>query len=182
MKLFTENRKEAERELRRYENRLFIIGTGVAAFGLWTFLRFIMECYTENGLIQQIIDNLDFSDLELETDQLYTIIIVVMLVIAFFIAAMQFDIGLSARKDITQPKKKRIAYLILNSIYILFYIYNLQDTIIYMNTYYPAWDEKFDAILEMLINLTVVLTMVELEISAIYVKVTRKRLAQTEVN
>ena len=177
---------DMSRELRRHENRLIMIGSGVSAFALWTVIRFIVECHSERDTIREIILTMEMEDSGIDNETLYAIIMVLLVIFLIFITGMQIIIGISARKDGLRKKKKnnkeRRGYIVLNMLYILGYIFTMEDNFANFTDYYKDFETILDASIDAIINITVLMTMVELEISAFYVKFARKKLAQKEAN
>ena len=63
-----------KRELRRYENRLTVIGTGIMALDIWSLIKEVMTVINDKNYFHALIDDPDMSPL------LYDIIVVVIIV------------------------------------------------------------------------------------------------------
>ncbi len=116
-----------EREIRRNQSNLIILGTGIIAFGAWTIVRFLftyfmqldyLKAYTGN----EIKSNLLAGSKAVVTDEMIntflTIVLVAILAILVVDIILRLFVGLSARKE-GRGNKKGYGYLIAAVILII---------------------------------------------------------------
>ena len=97
--------------IRKLENNLLTLGTGIIVFSLWSFIRAGMSIFVfdELKLTEEIPDNLHF------------IVYVIIIVFATLMFLFEFYIGYSARKE-SKSSKKHITYLICAGIMLFLYL------------------------------------------------------------
>ena len=166
--MFTnQNNTSPERELRRYENRLISIGTGIAAFGIWSVIRFIMTLMLDT---EETFKRLDFG-IDSASEMIVFLIITFIVLLLLFLAHLH--IGISARKEGLGGRGKW-GYLIFTVIFLLFYLWAVSEDVRNMDEYYNGF---FDCIIETAIDCTVTITLVEILYAAITVRCLRRKLS-----
>ena len=103
---------------RRLENNLMTVGTGVAAFGVWALVKYILTAFVLN---EEIEDSMEPSSLKV----IY--IFVFSLTLLDFL--MRCFIGFSARAE-GKGKNKGVFYLVITVLLILIYAFNIVVEII----------------------------------------------------
>lgn len=145
--------------LRRYQNLLILSGTGSIFFGFWTVIKSIMTFLTQSDLMNTIIG-------EDANDPFYvTIGYVFVILILLWILMLRVYIGLCARSE-GYGKKKRWFYLVVAILMLAFDIYFFMG----FNFNSPVYTSVFDIIVSMIVDLTSMITLAEMIISAFIVK------------
>lgn len=149
-------------QIRRLENNLYTIGTGIIALSAWSFIKVIMQTLIH---LDQFI-NTDLSVLE------KALAIGFVWILTAIICLLYTYIGFSARSE-GKGKKKRIGYLVITVIAIL-----LEVITLYYETaliFYDDWDFSLNSLITLLIDATSVVLMIEMTVSSIRIRMLKKR-------
>ena len=160
-----------QRELRRYENRLVVIGTGVACIGLWSLIRVMLSLFLESWIMDMMKEEAESEGLLGEV----IMAVLVLLVVTMTVGAHLF-IGLSARSE-GFGKHSGWLYLVVTILTIVTYVYGMWDGI---NTFDEYYSDPFEGVISLLIDASVVTTMAEMSHAAIRVKLYRRKLKMME--
>lgn len=163
---------------RKIRSRLGISAFGVMAFAVWSIIRTILQMFfgttptlneVNNGVAAQTIEA------QVDDSVIVLILVVVLTVLAVEIALRLF-IGLSARAE-SKGKKKSIVYIILAGLFIPFYV----TIIIYsfQNSNYLE-SNVFDNIISIILDITSLISFIELFVSAIMLRRMRKKYVDIE--
>ena len=144
---------------RRLENNLMTVGTGVAAFGVWAFVKYILTAFVLN---EEIEDSMEPSRLKV----IY--IFVFSLTLLDFL--MRCFIGFSARAE-GKGKNKGVFYLVITVLLILIYAFNIVVEIIGYITFPPA---LLTMVVTLLIDVTSAAMLVELFVSSVKLRKLRR--------
>lgn len=151
-----------QREIRRYSDYLVSIGTGVALFGIWTVVRMIMGIILER---ETIIGEMQ-GDVELSKSLIFITISAILVLLSLFILSIHMYIGLSARSEGLGLKKKN-GYLIATVVYTVIYCIGIISEILFFQGYFK---NVIDGVVTIIIDITMLITFVELMINAIRVR------------
>ncbi|MBR2086878.1 MAG: hypothetical protein IJ906_07060 [Oscillospiraceae bacterium] len=155
----------SERELRRCRDHLASIGTGILMFGAWSVIKLNMELFVSK-----------WDALETLPQEKRWIGVLILLVIDSFLSltilAWNLFVGLSARSE-GRKGRKHVLYLVLAAGMIVLYIPTLIGEI-------EDFSDRFDnlgmGIVTVYIDLTIIVTLIELEYAAIKSKILQKKL------
>ena len=140
-----------ETTIRRLNDHIYTLGTGVIAFAAWTLLKFTLYCTVyQNVLVEEMR-----VDLPADSSVLQVTIIAVWIIV-FLDALFQCLIGFSARAD-GKGRRKSVFYIVLIGLFV-----TVQTGVLY-------------AIITLFIDGTSLVIMVELLVCAVRVRILRKR-------
>lgn len=160
---------------RKNADNLIILGTGVIVFGFWSIVK----------IVAQFALNISFYDESLVDDMdPIGIIFVTVFVILFYAGdmAIRLIVGLGARaegRDVQKRKKRRPrkTYLVFNVWLILFSIISV---IIAVNVFITSDALTFNNMISLFMELSSLIILLELFISALYVRKYRREHKETE--
>ncbi len=161
-----DNNSSVRRELRRYENRLTVIGAGVMALDVWSLIKMIMTFIGTKDYLTQLTGDPEMKGIDL------AVFLVVFAAVLLFFLWIQFYIGLSARRE-GFGRKKGYGYLVLTVLYIGIYIISIIMSITDFQTVYAS---AFDGAVTMLIDTITTITMTEMVYASVRVKQFRRML------
>lgn len=110
-----------EKEIRRYQNTLIIIGTGVIAFGIWSVCRTLISVFINRDDITAMVIE---GETGLTSLAVLITFYVFMLIYLVLDLALRFFVGFSARQEGKGVKKGK-AYLIAAAFIIAGSVINL---------------------------------------------------------
>lgn len=149
--------------IRRLENNLMTIGSGVIAFGFWSFIKFVLSVLVLGN------DYLNIQDRE--DTKIFT---VTAWVFAILSALVYLWIGLSARKQ-SKGKKMTVLYLIMAAWIITFSTITI---ILEFLSIITLSDKLESLIITLIIDVTRMVILLELFCSAIKLRVLKKQKAK----
>ena len=161
-----------QKEIRRCRDNLVSIGTGVALFGIWTVVRIIMTIILERDMLISQIKNV----VELSTGQIIIVLGIIIGIFALVILSIHLYIGISARKE-GLDYKKRTGYLIANGLFIIIYCFAITAEII---NFTWAFRTITEGIATIFIDITMLVTLGELMFNAVRVRKLTEQIAETE--
>ena len=160
------SRKEIEKELRRNQNNLVVIGYGVIAFGIWSAIKVVLytayntESYAvtrENGIAYLVV------------------FCIVMFITLSFTLCIRLYVGLSAVNE-GQGRKKRIGYIVLALI-----MATSNFTLLVANTLHFGSSESIEnTIVTIIVELSSCVVLTEMAVFAIKVKCLGRMLEKQE--
>ena len=156
-----------EREMRRCRDHLASIGTGIILFGIWSALKLDMEFYFQR---EEIFDSVN----EYSTGVVLVAILIICFVLDLFILLWNLYIGLSARSEALKGKN-RWFYLVLSGITLLSYFLTLFNEII---RFQELFDSLLTGVMTVMMDLTMIFTLIELEYVSVRTKRLRRKLAE----
>ncbi|MBQ3330684.1 MAG: hypothetical protein IJG87_05850 [Ruminococcus sp.] len=148
-----------EIRIRRLESNMITIGTGIIAFGFWSFIKFVLTFFIMGSEYVGITD-----------DQYRTFLMIFVWAFAALSALVYLWIGLSARAE-GKGKHKSVLYLIMLGVIILF-----SSVVIVLEILSLTSLTKLDEmIVTLIIDVTRMVFLVELMIYSITLRILRKR-------
>ena len=162
-----------QRELRRCHDHLVSIGTGMSLFGIWTVVRVIMNVILER---QQFFEEIQASESEIpmDTRMLMAITLIIIAVLCLMILGIHLYIGMSARAE-GLGSKKRTGYLIATGVFILLYGVGIVSEIL---QYQTCFQGITDAAATVFIDMTMLVTLIELMYNAVRARKITAQLAE----
>ena len=155
-----------ETTIRRLNDQIYTLGTGVIAFAAWTLLKFTLYCTVyQNALIQEMNVALPMDNKVLQ------VTIIAVWVIMFLDAMFQCLIGFSARAD-GKGKRKSVFYLVLIGLRLLYFV---PAVFAEAKSFITVQTGSLYAVITLFIDGTSLVIMVELLVCAVRVRILRKR-------
>lgn len=151
--------------VRRLENNLMTIGTGVIAFGVWSFVKF--------ALSYLLLGDDYWDDM---AEEIKTAVVIIVWVYSVLNVLMYLWLGLSARAE-GRGKKKRLFYLIVIGIVATYSVFIIVLELASLFTYFHAVTETVVAII---IDVTRMVFLIEIMASAAKLRVLRKEQLKKE--
>jgi small-conductance mechanosensitive channel len=98
-----------EVKIRRLENNMITLGTGIIAFSIWALLKYALTSFS------------DLSPTETMTAEARVVFYIIIIVFSLTDVLLHFYIGVSARSE-GKGKKKTPLYLVLSALIIMVYL------------------------------------------------------------
>ncbi len=162
-----------ERELRRYQNLLICVGTGVITFGFWSLIKGVMSLILFKDDINTFLD----ATLPPEIPP-YTVILIIVIMFAIGIALdliLRLYVGLSARKDgFGSAKKVNRAYPVFAIILALISVTSFISDFSMIGSEFGG---ILDTVVTCIIDVTSVVMSIELFVGAIKVSSLKRKIS-----
>jgi len=164
--------------LRRDENTLTVVGSGVILFGVWTVVKMVLqeinrfpEFMAELGVDELGFEETGLADMGLDPKLLATVVAFTVVIIVFLMdLALRVFVGLSARAEGRGRPQGRL-YLILAG---LLLVLSGLSFVSYVITYFSHSEYVVDADAAILVELTSFITLLQMIISAVRVRRARR--------
>ena len=165
-------------QLRRDENTLMVVGSGVIIFGVWSVLKVLL---LETTRLPEMMEEIRLQDLGLEETGIGDLSwVVAALTMVFILIGLLLDlsirvfVGLSARAEGKGKKQGRV-YLVLSA---LLLVVSGLSFCSYIYAFSRGSDQVMDSDAAILVELTSFVTLLQMILSA--VRVRRARRAEQE--
>ena len=171
--------QQAEKmRLRKDENTLTVVGSGVILFGVWTVVKMVLqeinrfpEFMAELGADELGFEETGLADLGLDPNLLAMAVAFTVVIIVYLLdLGLRVFVGLSARAEGRGRPQGRL-YLILAGL--LLFLSGLSFST-YVITYFSHSDHVVDADAAILVELTSFITLLQMIISAVRVRRARR--------
>lgn len=160
-----------QREIRRCQDHLISIRTGVSAFGIWTVIRFIMTVVMQRKtLISEIVEQPGI----ISSRAALIGLCVFAAVFSLIILGIHLYIGLSARAE-GLGGRKRSGYLTATGIFILFYVVGIITEVV---RFWSTFKTITDGAVTIFIDTTMLVTLAELMFNAVRVRKLSRQAAE----
>ena len=164
--------------LRRDENTLTVVGSGVILFGVWTVVKMVLqeinrfpEFMAELGVDELGFEETGLADLGLDPNLLAMAVAFTVVIIVYLMdLGLRVFVGLSARAEGRGRPQGRL-YLILAG---LLLVLSGLSFVSYVITYFSHSEYVVDADAAILVELTSFITLLQMIISAVRVKRARR--------
>lgn len=164
--------------LRRDENTLTVVGSGVILFGVWTVVKMVLhelnrlpEFMAELGADELGFEETGLADMGLDPKLLATVVAFMVVIIVFLMdLALRVFVGLSAKAEGRGRPQGRL-YLILAG---LLLVLSGLSFVSYVITYFSHSEYVVDADAAILVELTSFITLLQMIISAVRVRRARR--------
>lgn len=164
-----------EVQLRKHQNMLVIIGSGVISFGMWSAIKMVLYGVMGRSELREIIAEQGVSE---DVQGILLIIMYLFIGIGLaFALALRSYIGLSARAE-GMGKKRGYGYIIAASLLMLVDTSIFALAAYYMFTTPQNIDDLLDRIVSAIVELTSLVTLAELVYSAIRVRQLTRTLSE----
>lgn len=171
-----ENNSEKQIRLRKSQNTLVVVGTGIIIMSLWSVIKIISEVFINKDEIVSALRNEGNADLNYLSDSTIVVLFAVMIVLmsSIFIAARVF-IGRSAIAE-GNGRRANFLYIPFTVIYIVLTVMQIRES---ANSLVSGKSEELLVIEEppvaaLMIELTSLIMLTELLIAAIKVRQYRR--------
>ena len=175
----TDLAQQAEKmRLRKDENTLTVVGSGVILFGVWTVVKMVLqeinrfpELMAELGVDELGFEETGLADLGLDPNLLAMAVAFTVVIIVYLMdLGLRVFVGLSARAEGRGKPQGRL-YLILAG---LLLVLSGLSFVSYVITYFSHSEYVVDADAAILVELTSFITLLQMIISAVRVKRARR--------
>ncbi len=164
--------------LRRDENTLTVVGSGVILFGVWTVVKMVLqeinrfpEFMAELGVDELGFEETGLADLGLDPNLLAMAVAFTVVIIVYLMdLGLRVFVGLSARAEGRGRPQGRL-YLILAG---LLLVLSGLSFVSYVITYFSHSEYVVDADAAILVELTSFITLLQMIISAVRVRRARR--------
>ena len=164
--------------LRKDENTLTVVGSGVILFGVWTVVKMVLhelnrlpEFMAELGADELGFEETGLADMGLDPKLLATVVAFMVVIIVFLMdLALRVFVGLSAKAEGRGRPQGRL-YLILAG---LLLVLSGLSFVSYVITYFSHSEYVVDADAAILVELTSFITLLQMIISAVRVRRARR--------
>ena len=164
--------------LRRDENTLTVVGSGVILFGVWTVVKMVLqeinrfpEFMAELGADELGFEETGLADMGLDPKLLATVVAFTVVIIVYLMdLGLRVFVGLSARAEGRGRPQGRL-YLILAG---LLLVLSGLSFVSYVITYFSHSEYVVDADAAILVELTSFITLLQMIISAVRVRRARR--------
>lgn len=158
------------RRLRRNQNYLVIIGTGVIVFGLWSVIKTLMLLVLGTQGVSGYFDSVSSSGMPMEMSYL-----LLMLLLSADLLVRLY-VGVSARAEGFGAKKGNV-YVVFA---VLLCLFHLAVIVMGVASRFRYYDSPEDAAVSFLMDLTSLVTLVELVNSIVKVRWLQRELTLSE--
>ena len=161
-------RGELERLLRKNQNTLVIVGEGVIAFGIWNVMKILLSI----AFVEDTRQSLLYDAATGEAEPLALVVVGVVIMLGLILALRLF-VGLSAISE-GRGRRRRYGYLVFTALMILV------DGAALISTFFVSdpFDTMLDGVITVVVELTSIVTLVELFASGIRVKALTRQLGK----
>lgn len=175
----TDLAQQAEKmRLRKDENTLTVVGSGVILFGVWTVVKMVLqeinrfpEFMAELGVDELGFEETGLADLGLDPNLLAMAVAFTVVIIVYLMdLGLRVFVGLSARAEGRGRPQGRL-YLILAG---LLLVLSGLSFVLYVITYFSHSEYVVDADAAILVELTSFITLLQMIISAVRVRRARR--------
>lgn len=170
-----------ERELRRNQNLLYCVGTGVIMFGLWNVIKGIVTIFLQKDELILVFETVkesltpDKADYFVST---FTIVCIIIGIIIGVLLLMHICVGLSARKEgMGRRKKDRVAYLVVA---VILMVLTAAAVVLEILTLFKSPEGLLDEIVTVIVDVTSLVVIIELIVTGIKVRKLKRKLNEEE--
>ena len=165
-----------ERELRRYQNILVCVGSGVITFGFWSLVKGVMSLFSFKDKWIQMVN--DAAKTDAPADILMTALVISFGIVIAVDLAIRLVIGLSARKEgMGRDDRRHKGYLVLALISAAFSAFSMITDIQY---FLGGLENLLDGIVTAIIDFTSLIMLLELFVAAIKVRKLKGKIAEAK--
>ncbi len=170
-----------ERELRRNQNLLYCVGTGVIMFGLWSVIKGIMTIFLQKDELIVMLETVKASLTPDQADYFvstFTLVCIIIGIIIGVLLLMHICVGLSARKEgMGRRKKDRVGYLVVAFILLVLSVALVVPEI---PALFKGVDDLLDEIVTVIVDVTSIVVILELIVTGIKVRILKRKLNEEE--
>ena len=164
---------DKEIRIRRYQDNLVTIGTGILLLSLWTVLKTVLLAVLPSGNLPDSIDTSAASVSAANGQSLIIFMILTLAISLFLDLFLRIYTGISARA-VGYGRKKKKGYLVTAAVLIILHIFNSFYLISSCITF-PDQVSVIETAVTAIIDTTSVIMLIELIRSAIMLKVLTER-------
>ncbi|MBO4900010.1 MAG: hypothetical protein J5509_06940 [Lachnospiraceae bacterium] len=157
---------QEDRTLIKFKDSLIVSGTGVMVFGFWVVIKSVLMLVFQRGEVNELVDH------ALDDPEERKYIYLVMVIILVIIIGIRSYIGLSARAD-GFGRKKSMVYVIVAVAVLIFEVWATIDSLSKFDG--SSFDDIMDRSIEVLVDITTYIVMIQMIISSIAVRYLRRK-------
>lgn len=166
-----------ERELRRYQNLLVCVGSGIILFGLWTLVKGVMTIILYKEELQEILLSLGTREEELAL--MIELVSYCLIILCCLDLALRLAVGLSARREgRARDQKRHWAFLVFGAVLLTLTLTSLTMD---LKDFNENFNSIFDGIITVAIDATSVVMIIELFVAGAKVKYLKKKIREAKV-
>ena len=177
----SESGGKMERELRRNQNVLVCVGTGVIMFGFWSVIKGIMTIFLQRDLLLETIETSkqSLSPEELEFfDPVFTVVCIIIGIIVAIVMLIRIYVGLSARKEgMGRETRTHRAYLVFSVILAVIPVFYL---VLEFSEGVKSLGSFLDQIVPIIIDVTSLVMTIQLLVAGAKVRNLKRSLREAE--
>lgn len=166
-----------ERELRRNQNLLYCVGTGVIMFGLWNVIKGIVTIFLQRDELILLFETIKASLTPDKADYFvstFTLVCIIIGIIIGVLLLMHICVGLSARKEgMGRRKKDRVAYLVVA---VILMVLTAATVVLEIPTLFKSPEGLLDEIVTVIVDVTCLVVIIELIVTGIKVRKLKRKL------
>ena len=157
---------QEDRTLIKFKDSLIVSGTGVMVFGFWVVFKAVLMLIFRRSEVNELVDHA----LDDPEEQKY--IYLIMFILFVIIIGIRSYIGLSARAD-GFGRKKSMVYVIVAVAVLVFEVWATIDSLSRFAG--ASFDDIMDRSIEVLVDITTYIVMIQMIISSIAVRYLRRK-------
>ncbi len=166
-----------ERELRRYQNLLVCVGSGIILFGLWTLVKGVMTIILYKEELQEFLLSLGTREEELAL--MIELVSYLLIILCCLDLALRLAVGLSARREgRARDQKRHWAFLVFGAVLLTLTLTSLTMD---LKDFNENFNSIFDGIITVAIDATSVVMVIELFVAGAKVKYLKKKIREAKV-
>ena len=172
-----------ERDLRKNQNLLVCIGTGVLMFGFWSVIKGVMTVFLQKdellSMLESVRESLPAEEVQFFAPA-FTIMCAGIGIIVGVVLLMRIFVGLSARKEGMgkgKRKRNRRAYLVFSVILVVITVFSLFADFPTMG---KSLEGFLDGIVPVIIDVTSLIMLIELIVAGAKVKTLKRKLEEAK--
>lgn len=166
-----------ERELRRYQNLLVCVGSGIILFGLWTLVKGVMTIILYKEELQEFLLSLGTREEELAL--MIELVSYFLIILCCLDLALRLAVGLSARREgRARDQKRHWAFLVFGAVLLTLTLTSLTMD---LKDFNENFNSIFDGIITVAIDATSVVMTIELFVAGAKVKYLKKKIREAKV-
>lgn len=166
-----------ERELRRYQNLLVCVGSGIILFGLWTLVKGVMTIILYKEELQEFLLSLGTREEELAL--MIELVSYFLIILCCLDLALRLAVGLSARREgRARDQKRHWAFLVFGAVLLTLTLTSLTMD---LKDFNENFNSIFDGIITVAIDATSVVMIIELFVAGAKVKYLKKKIREAKV-
>ena len=166
-----------ERELRRYQNLLVCVGSGIILFGLWTLVKGVMTIILYKEELQEFLLSLGTREEELAL--MIELVSYFLIILCCLDLALRLAVGLSARREgRARDQKRHWAFLVFGAVLLTLTLTSLTMD---LKDFNENFNSIFDGIITVAIDATSVVMIIELFVAGAKVNYLKKKIREAKV-
>ena len=165
-----------ERELRRSQNMLVCVGTGVITFGFWSLIKGVMMLILYKDHLTELVEAAASPGVSAKT--IYDIFLVLMGIMVFIDLLIRLYVGLSARKDgMEKSIRKHRGYPVFT---LILAVVSTISLVVDLVQFIEIFETVLDGVVTIFIDFTSLVMSIELFVGTIKVNNLKRKISETK--